>query len=72
MALATLLDQFSAPADPRQPGKVLDPLPKIMRVALCTALAGAEDFMEARLCGRGKLAYLRRMLPFRRASVCVT
>jgi len=49
MARASLLDQFLAPADPRQPGKVLYPLSEIMRVML----AAAEDFMEVRLWGRG-------------------
>jgi len=53
MARASLLDQFLAPADPRQPGKVLYPLPEIMRVLLCATLAGAEDFMDVRLWGRG-------------------
>ena len=49
MARASLLDQFLAPADPRQPGKVLYPLSEIMRARL----AGDEDFVEVRLWGRG-------------------
>ena len=53
MARASLLDQFLAPADPRQPGKVLYPLSEIMRVMLCVMLAAAEDFLEVRLWGRG-------------------
>lgn len=66
MAAVSLLDHFSALDDPRQPGKVLYPLPEIMLLVLCATLAGAEDFVEIRFWGRGKLAFLRRMLPFRR------
>jgi len=66
MACVSLLDHFSALADPRQAGKVLYQLPEIMLVVLCATLAEAEDFVEVRLWGRGKLAFLRRMLPFRR------
>ena len=57
---------FSALAEARQPGKVLDPLPEIILVVLCVTLAGAEDFVKARLWGRGKLAFLRHSLLFRR------
>ncbi|MGH8297453.1 MAG: ISAs1 family transposase, partial [Steroidobacteraceae bacterium] len=53
-------------SDPRQPGKVLYPLPEIMLLVLCATLAGAEDFVEIRMWGREKLEFLRSMLPFRR------
>ncbi len=66
MAGLALLDHFSALEDPRQPGKVLYPLPEVMLLVLCATLAGAEDFVEARLWGREKLAFLRSLLPFRR------
>ena len=66
MAGASLLDHFSALDDPRQPGKVLYPLPEVMLLVLCATLAGAEDFVEIRLWGREKLAFLRSLLPFRR------
>lgn len=65
MAGASLLDHFSALTDPRQPGKVLYPLPEVMLLVLCATLAGAEDFVEVRLWGRQKLAFLRTLLPFR-------
>jgi predicted transposase YbfD/YdcC len=66
MAGLALLDHFSALEDPRQPGKVLYPSPEVMLLVLCATLAGAEDFVEARLWGREKLAFLRSLLPFRR------
>lgn len=66
MAGPALLDHFSALEDPRQPGKVLYPLPEVMLLVLCATLAGAEDFVEVRLWGREKLAFLRTRLPFRR------
>lgn len=66
MAGVSLLDHFSALEDPRQPGKVLYPLPEVMLLVLCATLAGAEEFVEVRLWGRQKLSFLRTLLPFRR------
>jgi predicted transposase YbfD/YdcC len=66
MAGPALLDHFSALDDPRQPGKVLYPLPEVMLLVLCATLAGAEDFVEIGLWGRQKLDFLRTLLPFRR------
>ena len=63
---AALLDHFSALDDPRQPGKVLYPLPEVMLLVLCATLSGAEDFVEVRFWGREKLGFLRTLLPFRR------
>ena len=63
----SLIGHFSALDDPRQPGKVLYPLPEIMLLVLCATLSGAEDFVEIRFWGQQKLAFLRRLLPFRRA-----
>ncbi len=65
MAGPALLDHFSALDDPRQPGKVLYPLPEIMLLVLCATLSGAEDFVEMRFWGRKKVAFLRTMLPFK-------
>ena len=66
MARLSLLDHFSALADPRQHGKVLYPLPEIMLLILCGTLAGAEDFVEIREWGRKKLRFLRSLRPFTR------
>src|SRR4051812_27946892 len=59
-----LIEHFSALEDPRQIWKVVYPLPEIMLLVLCATLAGAEDFVEARLWGVKNLAFLRRYLPF--------
>jgi predicted transposase YbfD/YdcC len=61
----SLIEHFSALKDPRQAWKVIYPLPEIMLLVLCATLAGAEDFVEARLWGVKNLAFLRRFLPFK-------
>lgn len=61
----SLLDHFSVLEDPRQAWKVLYPLPEILLLVLAATLAGADDFVEARLWGRQHLAFLRRFLPYR-------
>jgi predicted transposase YbfD/YdcC len=61
----SLIDHFSALKDPRQAWKVIYPLPEIMLLVLCATLAGAEDFVEARLWGVKNLDFLRRFLPFK-------
>ena len=60
-----LIEHFSALKDPRQIWKVVYPLPEIMLLVLCATLAGAEDFVEARLWGVKNLDFLRRFLPFK-------
>lgn len=66
MSGKALLDHFSALQDPRQAWKVVYPLPEILLVVLCGTLAGAEDFVEIERWARGKLDFLRRLLPFER------
>jgi predicted transposase YbfD/YdcC len=61
----SLIDHFSALKDPRQAWKVIYPLPEILLLGLCATLAGAEDFVEARLWGVKNLDFLRRFLPFK-------
>ena len=63
-AKRSLIDHFSALEDPRQAGKVIYPLAEIMLLVLCATLAGADTFVDVRLWGRKKLAFLRTMLPF--------
>jgi hypothetical protein len=63
-AKRSLIEHFSALEDPRQAWKVIYPLPEIMLLVPCATLAGAEDFVEARLWGCKHLAFLRRFLPF--------
>jgi predicted transposase YbfD/YdcC len=63
-AKRSLIEHFSALEDPRQSWKVVYPLPEILLLVLCATLAGAEDFVEARLWGRKNLGFLRRFVPF--------
>lgn len=66
MAVASLLDHFSALGDPRQSWKVVYPLPEILLVVLCGTLAGAQNIVEIRQWAGHKLAFLRGFLPFAR------
>ena len=66
MAGTSLLDHFSALEDPRQAWKVGYPLPEILLVVLCGTIAGAENFVEVERWANRKLAFLRRLLAFRR------
>jgi predicted transposase YbfD/YdcC len=66
MPSPSLLDHFSALADPRQAWKVAYPLPEILLLVLCGTLAGAQNFVEIRQWGAHKLAFLRRLLPYAR------
>jgi predicted transposase YbfD/YdcC len=66
MSGASLLDLFAALKDPRQPCKVLYPLPEILLLVLCATLAGADDFVEIEAWGEERLAFLRRFRPYRR------
>lgn len=62
----SLLDHFSALADPRQQWRVVYPLPEILLLVLCATLSGMEDFVEIRLWGQERLNFLRRFLPYER------
>jgi predicted transposase YbfD/YdcC len=59
------LRHFKDLQDPRQPGKVSDPLDEILLLCLLAVLAGAECFTEIALFGVKKLAFLRRFRPFK-------
>jgi predicted transposase YbfD/YdcC len=50
--------------DPRQPGKVVYPLPEVLLLCLLAVLAGAESFVEIARFGAKKLPLLRRFRPF--------
>ena len=61
-----LLDHFSALEDPREPWRVMYPLPEILLLVLCATLTGMEDFVETKLWGEQRLDFLRRFLPYDR------
>ena len=49
---APLLDHFALLSDPRQPAKVLYPLPEILLLVLAATIAGADDVVETRRSAR--------------------
>lgn len=61
-----ILDHFAALRDPRQQWRVVYPLPEILLLVLCATLCGMDDFVETRLWGEQRLAFLRRFLPYER------
>lgn len=60
----SILDHFSALRDHREQWRVLYPLREVLLLVLCATLSGMEDFVEIRLWGQHRLAFLRRFLPF--------
>jgi len=60
----SLIDHFSALADPRQAWKVVYPLPEILLLVLCGTLAGANNFVEIEEWGMDRQDFLRRFLPY--------
>lgn len=58
------LDHFGSLEDPREPMKVLHPLPELLLVMLCAVIAGAEGWEDIETYGTSKLSLLREFLPF--------
>lgn len=61
----SILRFFEQLDDPRQIAKVLYPLHEIILVALCAAICGADSFVEMEEFGKAKLAFLKKILPFK-------
>ncbi len=59
------LRYFSDLPDPRQRGKVMDPLDEILLLCLLAVLAGAQTLVEIARFGQRKRELLRRFRPFR-------
>lgn len=62
----SVLDHFSALSDPRELWRVRHPLPEILLLVLCATIGGMEDFVEIRMWGDHRMAFLRRFLPYER------
>ena len=62
------LDYFKDLPDPRQPGKVIYPLPEVLLLCLLAVLAGAETFVDIARFGEKKIDVLRRFRPFRHGT----
>ena len=62
------LRYFEALPDPRQAGKVTDPLDEILLLCLVAVLAGADCFTEIALFGVKRLGFPRRFRPYREGT----
>ena len=57
-----LTERFSDLSDPREDGKVLYPLPDILVIAVCAAVAGAESYEDIVRYGKSKTDWLTEFL----------
>jgi hypothetical protein len=62
MSAETLVEHFSALADPRCAGKVEHRLTDILVIAVCAVIACAESWEDIALYGRSKQAWLATFL----------
>ena len=56
------LDYFKDLPDPRQPGKVIYPLPEVLLLCLLAVLAGAETFVDIARFGEKKICISRNSI----------
>jgi len=66
---AAFLSHFDGLVDPRQVGKVIYPLNKVLLLCLLATLAGAETFVDIALFGVKKRELLCRFLPFAKGTL---
>lgn len=59
----SLLEHFAEIKDPRQPCKVMYPLPEVLLLVVCATIAGCDDYDEIAAWGEERLEFLRRFLP---------
>ena len=62
--LRSLLDHFSAIADPREPWRVAHPLREVLLLVVCGTIASCDDFDDIAEWGEAHLSFLRRLLPY--------
>lgn len=66
----SLLQHLSVLKDPRQPCKVMYPLPEVLLLVVCATMAGCDDYDEIAAWGEARLAFLRRFLPYHWGVPC--
>jgi len=66
----SLLQHLSVLKDPRQPCKVMYPLPEVLLLVVCATIAGCDDYDEIAAWGEARLAFLRRFLPYHWGVPC--
>ena len=64
-----LLDVWVGVRDPRQAKKVEHRLVKLLGVAVCAVLSGADTFVAVEVWRKEKLDWLRKFLPMTRCAL---
>jgi predicted transposase YbfD/YdcC len=62
--LRALLDHFAVIEDPRDPWRVAHPLPEVLLLVVCGAIADCDDYEGIAEWGEAHLSFLRRFLPY--------
>ncbi len=62
--LAALLDHFADVDDPRDVRRILHPLPEVLLLVVCGAIADCDDYEDIAAWGAAHLDFLRRRLPY--------
>jgi predicted transposase YbfD/YdcC len=66
----SLLVHFAAIKDPREPCKVMYPLPEVLLLVVSATIAGCDDYDEIAAWGKTRLEFLRRLLPYHWGVPC--
>ncbi len=61
---AALLDHFAEVEDPRERTAHLHPLPEVLLLVVCGAIADCDDYEDIAAWGAAHLGFLRRHLPY--------
>lgn len=62
--LKALLKHFSRIEDPREPWRVMHPLPEVLLLAVCGTIADCDDYDHIAVWGEAHLDFLRQFLPY--------
>jgi predicted transposase YbfD/YdcC len=68
--LRNLLDHFGRIEDPREPAKVMYPLPEVLVLVVAATIADCEDYDEIALWGEQHLPFLRAFSEFHFGTPC--
>ena len=62
--LKALLEHFARIEDPREPWRVMHPLPEVLLLAVCGTIADCDDYDHIAVWGEAHLDFLRQFLPY--------
>jgi predicted transposase YbfD/YdcC len=68
--LAILLKHFAQLSDPREPWRVVYPLPEVLLLVVCGSICGCDDYDEIVEWGETRLDFLRRFRPYHYGLPC--